>query len=471
MKPIFKIVFPYTLYLHIFQLERYDINRSLFWIFSHFWKRTTQNKKPLIYTKKAKAILFASISFLILFFILGIIFFNLLFSIILLLILLVQPYILIIISICLFKPYEFYIKIRAIKKTKNKIKSLKKVKVIGIAGSYGKTSVKNILYHLLLSRYKVIKTPLSYNTILGIFQVVDLELDDSYDFFICEFGEFKKGDIIEMCKMVDPSYGIMTGINSQHLERFKNIENTTDSIFELFDYLKNKKQKTVINFTNEYLKKESERRKSSNDIISYGYSESEIVASNIQFFDDGTSFDLSLRNVKKEVQTPLLGNAHINNILGACTMAYELGVSFEEIVERLKTLPKVSHRFEQKVLGNGYLIIDNSYSSNEDSFNEALFLLEKINRKNKILITPGMVEIGKDSELVHLKLGKQAGEVCTKVILVGDTIRTKSLADGMDQNEVTFMDNIKDMWNVVSSFNFNPNDSVIMLENDLPDNY
>ncbi|MFA6386676.1 MAG: UDP-N-acetylmuramoyl-tripeptide--D-alanyl-D-alanine ligase [Candidatus Paceibacterota bacterium] len=471
MKQIFKIIFPYKLYLHIFQLERYDINRSLFWIFSHFWKRTTQNKKPLIYTKKAKAILFASILFLILFFLLGIVFYNLSFSFILLFILLFQPYIIIIFSIYLFKPYEFYVKIKAIKKTKTKIKSLKNVKVIGIAGSYGKTSVKNILHHLLSSKYKVLKTPLSYNTILGISQVVDLELDESYDFFICEFGEFKKGDIIEMCKMVDPLYGVMTGINSQHLERFKNIENTTDSIFELFDYLKNKKQRTVINFANEYLKKESEKNKSSGDIISYGDYVSGIIAGNIKFSDDGTSFDLSFENIKKEVKTPLLGNAHINNILGACTMAYELGVSFEEIAEKLKTLPKVSHRFEQQVLGNGYLLIDNSYSSNEDSFNEALFLLEKINRKNKILITPGMVEIGKDSKSVHLKFGGQIEEVCSKVILVGNTIRTRSLADGINDDKVVFMDNIKDMWSVINSFNFNPKDSVIILENDLPDNY
>jgi len=471
MKKIIEIIFPYRLYLHIFQLERYDVQRSLFWIFSHFLQRKTQNKKPLVYTKKVKAIIVASLLFLITFFIIGTIIFNLLFGFFILFLVLIQPYFLIGLSVYLFSLYEFYITKKAIKNTNKKIKFLKKVKVIGVAGSYGKTSVKNILHHLLSSKYKVLKTPLSYNTILGISKVVDLELDDSYDFFICEMGEFKRGDVIEMCEMVDPSYGVMTGVNSQHLERFKDLSNTTASIFELFDYLKNKKRKTVINFANEYLKNEVEKRNVLEWVIPYGDLSSKMIAEEMKFSDFGTSFELSLDGFKKEVSTPLLGNAHMNNILGSCIMAYDLGVSFKEIIERLATLPKVPHRFTQTLLTNGCLLIDNSYSSNVDSFRESLVILKELNRKNKVLITPGIVEIGKESESIHLELGKKAKDICTKIILVGDTPRTRALAEGIGKDKVIFMDDIKNMWSVFSGLGFDPHESVVLIENDLPDNY
>lgn len=471
MKKIIKIIFPYKLYLHIFQLERYDIKRSMSWVFSHFWQRKTQNKKPLVNTTKTKIIKLISFSILVFIIVISIILCNLLLGFIIILLLLIQPYILIIISVYSIELLQIFVINKAIKNTHKKIKSLKRVKVIGIAGSYGKTSVKNILYHLMSSNYKVLKTPLSYNTILGISRVVDLELDDSYDFFLCELGEFKKNDVLQMCQMVDVSYGIMTGVNSQHLERFKNIQNTTSAIFELFDYLKKKNKKVVANFENEYISNEIVKREVLSDVISYGNQKSKIFADNIKFSDFGTEFDLVFDSARSRVKTPLLGKAHINNILGACTMAYEVGVPIEIIIKRIETIPKVSHRFEQTLLLDGCLLIDNSYSSNVDSFKEALTILNGLQRKNKILVTPGMVELGKENEKIHLELGKLAKDSCTKVILVGNSSRTESLAKGIGKDKVIFMDDIKDIWKTFYSLGLNPKDSIIILENDLPDNY
>lgn len=471
MKKIIQIIFPYKLYLHIFQLERYDVKRSLSWISSHFWQRKTQNKKPLVFTTKVKIIEFISLMLLVFIFIIGVILYNFLLGLFFVLLVLIQPYIIIIISVYSLNLCEILIIENSIRNTHKKIKSFRKVKVIGIAGSYGKTSVKNILYHLISSQYKVLKTPLSYNTILGISRVVDLELDDSYDFFICELGEFKKNDVLEMSEMVDVSYGIMTGVNSQHLERFKNIQNTTNAIFELFDYLKKKKKKVVANFANEYISNEADRRGVLSDVVSYGNSKSKIFAKNIKFLDFGTEFDLVFDGVKNRVKTPLLGNAHINNILGACTMAYEIGVPMETIIKRLETIPKVPHRFEQTLLQDGCLLIDNSYSSNIDSFKESLAILNGLDRKNKILVTPGMVELGLENEKIHLELGKLAKDICTKIILVGDSSRTQALAKGIGKDKVIFMNDIKDIWKTFYSLGLEPSDSAIILENDLPDNY
>ncbi len=462
MKKLIQIIFPYRFYLHIFQLERYDISRTLPWIFSHFWQRTNQNKKPLVITLKIRQIQW--ISFL---------WFVVLISIhyTLGIVLILQPYILITLSIWSLKPYEMWNRARTIRDTQEKILSLKHTQVVGIAGSYGKTSVKDILYHLIKKDFKVLKTPLSYNTIFGIAQVVDLELDDSYDFFLCELGEFQKGDIVEMCEMVNPSFGIMTGINNQHLERFKVIENTISTIFELFDYLNKKNIKTVVNFTNNYIKDEVVRRDISNKIISYGDKESKIWASNMKFSDMGTSFTLCTSDGTTEIQTPLLGNAHVNNILGAITMALDLGVSLDTIAVQTKTLPHVPHRFAQTLLQNGYLLVDNSYSSNTDSFREALAILEGLDRKNKILVTPGMVELGAISNETHIQLGKKAADVCTKVILVGTSERTKSLEQGTGSDKGIYMNDIRNLWQTISELGYEPSDTVILLENDLPDNY
>jgi UDP-N-acetylmuramoyl-tripeptide--D-alanyl-D-alanine ligase len=463
-------VFPYRLYLHIFQLERYDLSRALPWVFSHFFQRSHQNKKPLVVTDKIKHIRVLSFIWFVVLLIVGFLITSYL-GVIIGLVLILQPYLLIILAIWSLKPYEIWNRANTIRKTQQKILSLKHTKVIGIAGSYGKTSVKDILYHLLKKDFKVLKTPLSYNTIFGIAQVVDLELDDSYDFFLCELGEFQKGDIVEMCKMVHPSYGIMTGINNQHLERFKVIENTIATIFELFDYLKKKSEKTVANFTNDYIKTEASKRNATDTIISYGDKESNTWASDVVFSDNGTSFILHTSRGTAEIQPPLLGNAHVNNILGAVTMALELGVSLQNIVEQTKTLPQVPHRFAQTLLPNGYLLIDNSYSSNTDSFREALAILAGLDRKNKILVTPGMVELGTISNEVHTKLGQQAAEVCTQVILVGVSERTKSLEEGIGSGRSMYMNDIRSLWQTISELGYEPKDTAILLENDLPDNY
>jgi len=114
------------------------------------------------------------------------------------------------------------------------------LKVIGITGSYGKTSTKEFLYQILRQKYKVLKTPGSYNTLFGIYKVINHELDARYDFFICEMGAYKIGEIKELCDCVLPDFAILTGINEQHLERFGKIENTIKAKFEIVETLKDK---------------------------------------------------------------------------------------------------------------------------------------------------------------------------------------------------------------------------------------
>ena len=469
MKKLLNTIFPYNFYLHIFQLERYDISRFFNWLRANWFARSNHNKKPLVITFKIKALRVLSVLW---FFILVVV--ALAISPILALgiaiILIIQPYLLVALSLVALKPYEIFNRQRVIDRTRNKIKTLKHTKVIGIAGSYGKTSVKDVLFHILKSDFKVIKTPLSYNTIFGIAQVVDLEVDDSHDYFLCELGEFQKGDIKEMCEMVMPRYGIMTGINDQHLERFKNIKNTIATIFELADYLKLSNQKTVANGINSYIKDEIARR-NPEDFILYSGDSGELQVSDVRFSGNGTNFVLKYQGKIYPIETPLLGYAHLNNILGAVTLAVQLGASIDKIAKRIETLPHVPHRFDQKTLAHGLLLIDNSYSSNSDSFKESLNILRELKVKNKILVTPGMVELGDQSDSIHQELGKIADKICSHVILVGKSDRTVALASQITPEKVKWLDDIRLLWQATEALGIDSKETAVLLENDLPDNY
>lgn len=213
----------------------------------------------MVITTKVKIIIFLSNVWLVIIGFLASKFSSFLFTILLILFLLLNPFILFLLALISLFPYEFINKIRVIKKTKNKIKNIPNLKVIAITGSYGKTTTKEILYQLLKSKYRVLRTPESYNTIFGIAKVVDLELNTNYQFFIAEIGAYKKGEIKTLCKMLEPSYGIITGITEQHLERFKSLRNIISTKFELFDFIKDPK-KMVFNIEDKKILKELNKR-------------------------------------------------------------------------------------------------------------------------------------------------------------------------------------------------------------------
>lgn len=470
MHHIIKILFPFKLQLHIFQLEHYSIVRFLHWYIKNPWLRSHTNKKPLIVTQKVSYI--QAISFVI-FGLSVIATFASSYSIIFITIttiLVIHPWILISVSLIILSPYEYYNKKVTIERTREKIKRITSLKVIGIAGSYGKTSVKNILYHLLTAKFRVLKTPLSYNTIFGISQVVDLELDDSYDFFLCELGEFVRGDIIELSNMTSPTYGVITGINDQHLERLKNIKNTRATIFEIVDYLKSTPENIWLNGSSSHILDEIFDRKLAHVNI-YGTSSGTTRIEDIKFSDTGTYAVLVHNNKHYPIHTQLLGYAHLNNIIGAVSVALSLNVSIESIIEGIATLPLVSHRFAQSVTSEGMLLIDNSYSSNSTSFEESLKALKDLPRSIKILVTPGIVELGSTTAPVHESLGILANKICDYVILVGKNERTLALSKNISSSKVVFIEKIEDMRQKLHTLPIKLSDTVVVIENDLPDNY
>jgi len=457
---LLNILFPIKLYLSIFQLEGYDIDRFLRWIVKNIRRRNVSEKRTLVYTFKTRMLLILSIVLILIVLVsTNIVTRNFPVSVFLALILSTQFYFLLIISRAILYPFEFLIIRRKIIETKQKIQPLKNLKVIAITGSYGKTSVKELLYQLIKDKFKTLRTPESYNTILGISKVVDYELDNTYDFFICEMAAHHLNDIKNLCKMVPPDYAILTGATSQHLERFGSLKNIIKTKFELYESIQNK-ENIIFNLNDQNIKYGVEKRNISNP---KGYLE----LSNISFSKTGSEFDFYVGRKTYHVKTNLFCKSNIENLSGAITMALKIGVKMEDILNITPNLIAIPHRFSLKNYNNS-TIVDNTFSSNEQSFTE-MVSTAKMLQGAKVLVTPGLVELGSEETLINSKVGKLTEGVFNKIILVGINDRTKSFAKNLKDKPEFISDTRKDYFEKIEKLS-NKYDW-IFLENDVTENY
>lgn len=448
------------LYLTILQLEGYDTLRFIKWIIKNYSTKTIEIKKNLVITPKIKLIILLSIISSILLFSFSFLISNsLIIPLLVIILIATQSYILFILSTLILKPFEYAFKTVSIIKTKYKIASNKKLKVIAITGSYGKTSTKEILYQLIKDKYKTLRTPESYNTILGISKMIDFELDETYEIFICEMAAYKKGDIRELCNMVPPHYGIVTGITTQHLERFGNLKNIATTKFELHESINNKGN-IILNLNDQNIISEVKKR---NIIKPIGY----IKATNMSFSKNGSEFEFTYKNKRYQVATKLFGIFNIENILGALTMALKLNIDIEYLIKKINKLVPTQSRFVLKALDNSTLV-DNTFSSNEATFKETIETAKMVNGK-KALITPGLVELGEHEEKINFQIGSLAKDVFGKIILVGNNKRTQSFAKSF-KTKPEFINNTREEY-FKKINDLKDNYEWIFLENDLTQNY
>jgi len=417
-------------------------------------------KIPLVYTNRVK-ILIGTIYIIILSLI------ALTKSDIIFVIILALMPIVMLIAELLNKPINIWNKNRYVKKAKTKLQGMKDLIVIGVTGSYGKTSVKNFLYNILSEKYNVLMTPLNYNTTLGVCRTILDELKPIHNIFICEMGATKQKDIKEICDIVKPKYGIITSIGEQHLESFKSVENIIKTKFELADSIP-QDGIVFLNYDNEHIK----NKKTNKKVISYGVTNSKVdyYAYNINASIDGLKFKVSKDNL--EISTHILGENNIVNILGCIAIAKELKVPDNEIKYAIKNLKQVEHRLELKKITEKYYIIDDAYNSNPKGAKAALDTL-KMFEATKILITPGMIELGEKQYECNYEFGKQAAKVCDYIILVGEK-QTKPIYEGIisekfNNENIFIVEDIKDAFEI--SKNIECESKIALIENDLPDNY
>jgi len=320
------------------------------------------------------------------------------------------------------------------KKVQKKIAILKShgLKVVAIAGSYGKTSVKHYAYELLKRKYRVVATPASFNTVMGIAKCLEYEVDDKTQVFLVEVGAYHIGDITSLLEMVSPDIGVLTGIARQHLERFGSFENIVQAKLEIAEFMSQKNKTLIANESDSTVQENVEKL--------------------------GLTPTWYRGNDRKEI-----------NLDGGRKIALAIGMTKDEIDSIKISDPR--SRFEMTTERYGMKVIDDSFSSNDKGFVDAVNHLSKEKKYTRILVTPGLVELGSESGKVHEQLGQSIVGNVDYVILVGHSERTRSLERGMGGKvKVIYIDKTLDFMQTVADLKLKK-EPLVLLENDVTENY
>jgi UDP-N-acetylmuramoyl-tripeptide--D-alanyl-D-alanine ligase len=429
--------------------------------------------KKLVVTARVKRLFAAEILVLLSLITFSQIFYNTMLSEILLILCFMLSSIsplLVYLALILTKPIEIAFSNYYINDAKKILRSHKNLKVIGITGSYGKTTTKFILNRILSEKFNTVCTPQSFNTPMGVVRTVREKIRPQTEVFICEMGAKNVGDIKEICLIAKPELAIITSVGKQHLDTFKSEDNVFKTKFELYDFVKHAGGKTFVNLDSEGIKTRLDTTKEG--IVPFGNG-TEYFADNISYGEFGSSFDLNLAGDKITVRTALLGTHAVADIVSAAAIAHTLGVSAEDIRFAIASLKATEHRLELKPFKNNSLLIDDAYNSNPEGCLEAVRVLSHFENRKKVIITPGLIELGSKEYECNYNLGLEAAKHCDIIILVGKN-RSKPMMDAIATTDFP-----KDKVFVASSFReameiympFCDNTSIVLLENDLPDNY
>lgn len=382
-------------------------------------------------------------------------------------------WILVIAALIILMPVEKIINKRYWNEAAGILSSMPNLKVIGITGSYGKTSTKHFLERILSEKYEVLMTPGSYNTTMGVIRTVRELLKPYNDIFICEMGAKQKGDIKEICDLVHPEIGIITAVGPMHLETFKTIDNVQSTKFELIDSLPSNGL-AVINDDFEYCRNRkvenvnTERYTSIKNNLNDNFK-----ASDIKYSGYGTTFSVTDKegwNI--ELKTKLLGECNVSNLMAAVIVARYLGLTDEEIKRGVAAIEPVEHRLSIKHTVGGFTILDDAFNSNPDGSRMALEVLGQFKEGKRIVVTPGMIELGNHQYDLNEKFGEHIAKNCDIAIIVGHYNReaiTKGIENGKFKGKLYEVDDFNDAQKLLTPM-LEPGDTVL-YENDLPDSF
>ncbi len=368
-------------------------------------------------------------------------------------------------------PLEKLIIYSYIVRAKKKLKTYDNLIKIGITGSFGKTSTKYILNTLLSQKYKVCMSPHSFNTPTGLSKVVNNYLEPNDEILIAEMGARRVGDIKKLCNIINPKYAIITGIGNQHLQNFKSEENILKTKYELIESLPKENGIAVFNGNNKGALSLFDKCDLQKFAVGSNYKNSLIKADNLIFDENGTSFDLIIGKNTYKCKTSLIGNHNIENILVCVQFAKILNVSDEQIVFGISELKPIPHRLEL-IKTETNIILDDSYNASVDGSTMALQTLKHYG-KRRIVITPGLVELGDKEEEENINFGKKISEVAQKVIIVNkqnfEAIKKGLNEKGFNDEDIYQAESLEQAKILMKDFI--KKDDAILFENDLPDNY
>jgi len=371
-------------------------------------------------------------------------------------------------------PIENHINMGFYTSAQEKIKSRENLMVVGITGSFGKTSTKFIVGTILEEKYNVLNTPESYNTPMGLSKVINNKLNEEDEVFIAELGARSKGEIKEVAELCQPSIGVITAIGPVHMETFKNIDTIMKTKYELIEELPTDGV-AIFNYDNEHIKKLAD--KTFKEKLLYGLEDIEnldIYADDIQVSELGSTFTLRDKEGNSiECTTKLLGKHNIYNILAGVCVARTQGFTFEEISKGMGKIKPIPHRLNIVDSGTGVIVIDDAFNSNPAGTKAALDVLDQYKEGKKIIVTPGMIELGDMEEEANKEFGNDIGRVCDYAILIGEN-RTKPIYEGMmgvnfNSENIFVVNSLEEATEHIGRL-AGPKD-IVLFENDLPDHY
>ncbi len=384
-------------------------------------------------------------------------------------------YLVVLVANLINRPVEKCVYFYYLSKANKKLKAMNHLKIIGITGSYGKTSSKNILSDILNIKYNALATPRNLNTNYGLMITINNYLSKFDDIFIAEMGAYKKGEIKSLCNMVHPQYGILTTIGTAHLETFGSEKNIQEGKFELIESLP---EDGIGVLNKDDPKQVSYKLKNHCRILWIGIDQEDVDvrACNIVGTNKGCKFDVMFKGDPKKYafETKLLGRHNVYNILSALALGRAFGISIDNLMKAVKQVRPIEHRLELKKIGNFYQI-DDAYNSNPVGAKNALEVLSMMNG-DKVVVTPGMIELGPKEEEYNREFGKQISAISKAkyVILIGKK-RTKPIYEGLllngfKEENVILTNDVKEAYTIINGLK-GKKDLYALFENDLPDTY
>lgn len=383
------------------------------------------------------------------------------------------------------KPMEMAISRWYYNDAKRILRSMPHLKIIGITGSFGKTSTKHFLYRVLSERYNVLMTPGNFNTTLGVIRTIREHLKPHHEVFIVEMGAKQRGDIKEICDLVNPEMGIVTSVGEMHLETFGSVENVARTKFELIESLPaggigvvNIDSEAAYNHLKEASKVLSKDGRSVGaEILTYSVknNDADYRASNIHYSAAETTFDIRTQEASHDgFATHILGEGNILNITAALVIAEKMGISVDMRRRGVRQIEQVEHRLSMRRNG-GITILDDAYNSNPTGARMALDVLSNFATEGRrYVITPGFVEMGAKQFENNRDLGKDIAKSRADEVYVVNEINREAITEGLAEGNYP-----NERVHCLSSFNeamaeLQPRlkqGDVILYENDLPDSF
>jgi len=348
-------------------------------------------------------------------------------------------------------------------------------RIIAITGSAGKTTTKELVAHLLSARYRVLRTPASFNTPLGIARTINDSLQGQ-EYFVVEMGAYKRGEIEKLCRLVGGTdVSAITTVNAQHLERFGSLEATAEAKFEIVEGLK-PGGTAVLNFDVAALRERALQARGERglELVSFGVESDDVTlrGCDVVETDTGIEFDVLHDGKKTHVKTLLLARHNVGNVLAAFGIGLSCGLDIEYMAGAMRQFRPPQHRLEPVDAG-GVTVLDDAYNANPEGIIGAIEVLGRYAPRRRVLVTPGLIEMGREKASYHARIGKAAAANVDLAFLVGPKqtadIREAMLAASFPEGSLHTTRSFDEARDALSKMG--AQGDVVLYANDLPDQF